>query len=132
MSKYLFLFLFFFTSCSYKTYKQIEDYDIQGKWYIKEIIDLKTKEKFNVSFIQCPYFDLKQDKQFYYENGFNTGGDKAIWKLQDSSIVIIDGNPTIIDTIILKIVYNEKDCMCLQVEKLEFILSRFCKENRFK
>lgn len=135
MFKYLFIFLIILTSFNYEIQKQIDDFDIQGKWYINDVIDLKSKEKLNASFIECPYFNLNPDRTFNYENGFNTGGDKITWKLKDSSIIVININlnPPIIDTTIFKIVYYEKDCMRLQSEGMEFILSRVCiKDGRVR
>ena len=104
----------------------ISKVDIQGKWYIDEVIYLNTNDTMNITFIKCPYFEFNSNGKFTIESGMNIGSDNRTWILSDSSSILIFSDNMHTDTSVVKIYNYERNTMILEFENIRFNLSRNC------
>lgn len=107
----------------------LNNFDITGKWYVKEAIYLNTNDTMNISYIKCPYFDFNSNNMFYSENGMNIGSDNIKWSLLDSNIIFINRNLSSIDTSFAKIFEYKNDKMSIVFENIKILLYRNCEEK---
>lgn len=110
----------------YENLDSKERFEIQGKWYITETVNIKTQEKLHISFIKCPYFDFKKEGEFQLVNGFNMEGLRSRWVLIDSNIIITTIDQTNNDTTFFKIINYDYNNMCLATEEALIYLNRIC------
>ena len=107
-------------------------YVIEGKWYIYGVINLESNDTINVTFIECPYLELRQDGRFFFENGIRTGRGMVYWSLDDSSLFVIDRESAEFDSTVFVIISHTKNYLSLTNQGKEFILGRDCDRSSNK
>lgn len=129
MLKIWLIILLILSNSIYEKQDAKEKFEIQGKWYMKETVNIQTQEKLHISYIKCPYFDFNPEGEFQLVNGFNMEGLRSRWILIDSNIIITSIDHTNNDTTIFKIIKYEYNNMCLTTGDALIYLDRIC-ENK--
>ncbi len=108
--------------------------DIKGKWFIENVVQLKSNKKVSGGVIECPYMKFSENQEFTLENGI-LNAVPSYWEIHDIDSIIIysDKTKSKVNNRFVINQYENGNKMLLRLiidgkEEIEYSLNKKCKE----